>query len=214
MKSIESDALSVVNLSLRLSGPDALTTEFEDGRLIQTLDINKQARRGGTQAATSGFYTGVFRNIHSGAGDLSSSIAPYVTPVGARAPYPSPMGKEFEVWLIGAVVRQQAGTGTLAAVLSVAFGAAAQGWGIDDSGVAVATTMRHPIAFWDALTTVVIEFGLLNGARGPYSKIGLRLPRHDDTLIHFDTTASAAATFECQMILGVFPISLGQDVTT
>jgi len=213
LKEVDSDALGVVSRALGLSGIGAPLTEFLDGSVHQTLDVTSLARRGRTQAGTGGIYRGVLTNIHSAANTVVSSINPYaVGTTAVIAPYPDPMPAGFDVWLLGAALRQTSGTGTLAGVLSVSQ-PSAQGWGITSAGAAQVVNLETPVAFWDALSTVFIEFGILNEL-GVYKKLGMRLASHADTALIFRSTSSAAANFEVQVITGVFPVALGQDGIT
>jgi len=209
MKSVDSQALGIVNRALGLTGAGAPLTEFLDGTVDQTLDIGQLVRRGRTQVGSDGIYFGLLTNVHSGAGTLSSFTNPYDVPTGAIAPYPVPMPPGFDIWLLSANVRQESGTGTLTAALSYDFPILAQGWGVDDSGVAVARADPFVLAFWDSVITETDEFGITEQGN-PWVPIGLRLRRNSSLL--FSSTASALATFDCQMIIGVFPVSLGQDI--
>jgi len=76
-----------------------------------------------------------------------------------------------------------------------------------------------PLAFWDAITTAFAadNFGTLADGKA-YAPIGVRIPRHITTAtitgarLKFTTASSAAAEFETQVVLGMFPITLGQDL--
>jgi len=208
MISIDSDALGLINKSLGVTGRGAPVTELLDGEVNQTLDIAPIVRRSRTQAATDGLYRCVLRNVHGAANTITSSETPYNIAVGRIAPYPNPMPPQFDIWLLWASLLQVSGSGTLSAVLSLAV--PTQGWGIDDSGVAVVSALTQTIAAWDALFAVTVTIGLQQG-NGPLAKIGLRLPRDLATNLLFRSTSSAVATFECQFLLGVFPVGLGQD---
>jgi len=211
MKIVDSDALGVVSKSLGLTGSGAPVTEFMDGVVEQTLDVAPIIRRGRTQASSQGIYTGVMRNIHGAANDQTSAINPFNVTTGAIPPYPAPMPEQFDLWVFGASVTQISGTGTVVAALTLQFGAASQGWGIDSAGIAVVNNREQPVAFWDTVQTVVNPW-LLMGTLGPWQRIGMRLPRNPFVQFVFRSTASAIATYELQLLLGVFPVALGQDV--
>jgi len=212
LKTVASDALGIVNRALGITGSGAPRTEFPDGILDQVLDVGPLVRRGRTQAATQGIYNAVLRTVHTDAETLSTAVAPYFPGANSRPPYPDPVPVQFDIWLLGASVRQISGGGTISALLAVQYGAAALGWGEDDSGVAVTLNSDISLAHWDALATVSTEFAILNGARGPWARFGLRLPRHPDTSLVFRCTSSVTATFDCNLLLGVFPVALGQDI--
>jgi len=214
MKKIDSDALGTITRSLGLSGRGAQITELTDGIVDQALSVNELVRRGRTLAASEGIFTAVMRNEHTDAQVLATTVPPYQPPAGlTRAPYPSPVPKQFDVWLLSATLRQASGGGTLAAVLYIDYAGPQQGWGVTDSGGGIVSAERIPLAFWDALATVSNEFGVLNQL-GTQAKIGLRIPRPmnlGDTNLVFVSSSSLTATFDCQLVLGVFPTGLGQD---
>ncbi len=211
MKTIDSDALAIVNRALGLTGAGAPVTEFPDGTLDQVLDVSALVRRGRTQAATQGIYGAVLRSVHGAADSNAVTVDPYeVGTTAVIAPYPNPMPPAFEVWLLGGSVRRVSGTGTLTAVLTMTFPAVNQGWGIDNNGVAVLVEAEHPLVFWDASASEGITFGLRNGTRGPFQRIGTRVPRGSN--LRLRSTSTALSTWDCSLILGVFPVGLGQDV--
>jgi len=205
---VDSDALGIITRALGITGRGSAITEFLDGQLEQVFDVAPAIRRGRTLAGSEGIFTGLLQNVHTGATSLISQMRPFNATVGAIAPYPVPVPLQFDIWLLGAGLRLISGSGTLSAILDLEY--ELQGWGIDDSGVAVVATRAIVLANWDTVVTEGIAFGLqVNG--GPYMNIGLRLPRSSDTRFTFRTTSSATSTWECQVILGLFPTSLGQD---
>lgn len=214
MKKIDSDALGDITRALGLSGRGAPITELTDGIVDQSLNVNELVRRGRTIAGTQGIFTAVMRNVHGAGNTLATTVSPYETPAGNTiAPWPSPMPKQFDIWLLSATVRQASGTGTLAAALYIDYAGTQQGWGETDSGGGIVSAERIPLAFWDALATVSNEFAVLNQL-GTFARIGMRIPRPmvlGDTNLVFISVSSAIATFDCQLVLGVFPIGFGQD---
>jgi len=75
----------------------------------------------------------------------------------------------------------------------------------------VASQIR--LAFWDAVASDGTSFGLLAGTEHPHQRIGLRLPRGGGgSTLTFRSSSSVTVGIDCQMILGMFPIALGQDV--
>lgn len=210
MKIISSDALGMLTKALGLTGRGAQVTELTDGIVEQNLDVTPIIRRGRTLAGTEGLFMGTLRTVHAGADSATVSWDPYtMTPTTVRAPYPSPVPDTFDIWLLSAWLTQIAGTGTVSATLSMILPATMVG--PTTSGSAVPTT--SVLAFWDALVTEDVEFGLLAGSGMPQANIGMRLPRArpNGTEIEFATTSSAAATFECAVMMGLFPVGLGQD---
>lgn len=215
MKTVDSQALGLVNRALGLTGSGAPLTEFLDGQLDQTLNVTPIVRRGRTLAGSSGIFMGVLRNNHAGADSQTSVISPYNVPTGAIAPYPEVMGRGFDIWLLKAQAEQIAGAGTFSGALFVTL-RGQQGFGIDEAGAAVVRDSVMLLAFWDTVVTEAREFGLLGG-QFPLQHVGIRLPRSTaaapGTELTWATTSSAAAVFDVQLWLGVFPIALGQDAS-
>jgi len=214
LKKLSSEALTWVNRALRLYGSSPLQeTELVDGHVDLVLAINEIARRGNTLGVGQGIFTAAMRNEHAGSGTLATSVDPFNVAVGnVIAPYPSPVPKDFDVWLVGAGLGRTGGTGTVTASLSIDYQADAQGWGEADDGSAVVSAGGNPLIFWtQALLQTSIQ-GMQGDAfpYGPIHPIRLRRPV---TFLTFSSTASAAADWQCNLILGVFPVTLGQDIS-
>lgn len=214
MKRIDSDALSILTKSLGLEGMGSQVTELNDGVVDQALSVNDVVRRGRTLGPTGGLFIGLLRNNHAGADSLTATVNPFnVTTALAFPPFPSPIPEQFDLWLLQANVGV-VGAGSMTAALFVNFPAASFGFSVTNAGGQVAAAVTsHPVAFWDAVVTENVIFGLLNGARGPQREIGIRLPRSGLTQLIFASTAAGAGarTFDLRMVLGLFPVSLGQD---
>lgn len=213
MKTVDSQALEVVNRALGLSGVGAPLTEFLDGILNQSLDVTALVRRGRTIALSTGIFYGLLRNNHTAANTQTSRFEPYIGGTGAVLPYPSPLGRGFDFWVLAAITRQLSGSGTFTGALFIDPNTTLLGWGVDEAGAAVSAAARLPLAYWDSVVTQTDEFGLMENGQ-PWARIGLRLPRlnRNDVGLVFSSTSSAAAVFDCYIILGVFPVGLGQDV--
>jgi len=209
MKRVDSAALSEVDRALGITGQSSGITEFADKDLTQVYDVARSVRRGRTIAGGTGIFTAQLTHVHTGAGDLFVSVNPYDVAVGAIAPYPTPMPRQFDIWLLGASVEQQSGSGTFVGLLQASQ--PFQGFGVNDSGVAVVRNQALSLALWDSVVTVSDEVGLTEAGQ-PWVPIRMRLARSPVTEIIFRSTASAVATFHCQILLGVFPVGLGQDV--
>lgn len=213
-KFVDSDALDVVNLSLGLDGTgSAPNTELLDGQLDQVLDVSSLVRRGRTIGSTTGVFRVVLRNVHAGAGTLATGWNPYDSdPVGAIEPWPVPVPKHFDVWVLGASVRFVSGSGTCEA--SVSMDSVLQAFGIDDSGNAIVQNLAFPIAWWNTLVTTNISF--LRCSCDVFRPIRIRVPSLTATIgngaaLVFGTVATALSTWDCQLLVGLFPIGLGQD---
>jgi len=213
MKKMNSDALGVLNKSLGLTGAGSRITELADGIVDQSIDIVPAVRRGRTLAKSGGIFTATLRNIHAGATQELSQAFPYeVVPADVRAPYPSPMPAQFDIWLLGATVRETVGFSTLSAALLILYPTAQIGWGEDNAGAPLVADALMPVAFWNAIQFVgAINIGVAAGSSKSYHAINLRLPRSTNLQLQFRSTSSVATQFHCDMTLGVFPVALGQD---
>lgn len=208
MKKIDSQALDILKQAFGLSGATSPVTELTDGVVDQVIDVRPIVRRSRTQAQTEGLYTGVLRNVHPGADSRTATLNPYNAGATANPPYPAPMPRGFDIWLLSAFLTQLSGSGTLSAALRVIVPATKMG--LDTLGAPVAATMNT--ALWDSIVAEgVATVGVKSGQTETMQKIGIRLPRSPDTQLSFGSTSGAAATFDCFVILGVFPVGLGQD---
>lgn len=210
MKTVKSQALGDVARALGLTGTGAGITEFLDGTLEQVVDVAPMVRRGQTLASSQGLFVGLMQNVHAVQDGQLSQINPYEPGAAAIPPYPTTIARDQELWLLAASCARVAGGGTIAAELNVQYQDVAQGFGINQAGTPVVAA-AHEIgcAWWDALTTIT-ERAILDQS-GVFQKVALRLQRSPGMLLSFRTVSSEAATFNCAMILGLFPISLGQD---
>ena len=212
MQLVDSDALGVVNRALGISGAGASETELTDGILEQVVDVAPIIRRGRTIQPSEGIFYGVMENVHPAAGVLSSLINPYKPEVALRhAPYPAIVSPRFDIWLLYATVVRTLGTGTATATLSLRFDGQTQGWGVDNLGAAVTAVPRHPLAFWNTVRSPTdIEFLTLADTQ-PAVKLGYRFPRVGSPDLVFLTEVTALATYQLGLVMGLFPVSLGQD---
>ena len=213
VKRIDSQALGILNKSMGLSGAGSPLTELADGVVDQVLSVGEIVRRGRVLGITEGIFVCRLRCNHVAANSLTATIAPFAAGAAlVDAPFPSPIPSQFDFWLLGASVFV-VGAGTLSGTLLLRTPALVQGLSVTNAGGAVtANVISHPLAFWDTTATESIEFGVLTGTVGVWKKLGLRLPRHPDTELRFASTSSDVVTFDCNIICGLFPVALGQDV--
>jgi len=209
MKKVDSQALGVINEALGLTGSGAPITEFLDGQLDQVFDVNASVRRGRTFAGTTGLFQGLMRNIHTDAETLLSQVVPYDLAVGAVAPFPVPIPRTFDLWLLSVAVRQASGGGTLGAVLSIDYPDDALAFGVDDSAAAVVSSLASGLCHWDAIVAQGGNFGGNSLTLEQRYYPNMRLRR--GVTLNFSSTSSLTATFDCLMLLGMFPVALGQD---
>lgn len=214
-KRIDSDALHILNRSLGMTGAGSAVTELTDGVVDQMLEIGQIARRGRALGPGGGMFFPTIRNEHTDAEGIRTNIDPYnVGTTGLVAPYPNPVPPQFDLYLIGASIRTAAGTsgGMSAATLSIEVPTPAEGWGLTDSGVAVLVAEPIRLANWNAMASDgATTYGILATNRGPHQRIGLRLPRVSGMFISFASVSTVTVSVDCQMIIGLFPVALGQD---
>jgi len=213
-KIINSTALEPINKALGIAGSGDSQTELSDGIVDQTLDVGQLARRGGTLAGTEGIFRCVLLHEHAGAGDLSASWQPYAAgTVGSIAPFPAVMPDTFDIWLLGASI-EFSGVGNFE-FARLSLTQVQQGFGIDDTAGAVVSTSVITLAYWNTSVRVLAPFFAAAQSANPYQKINLRIPRKGaiaSPFIVFSSQADGVADVEVQLLIGVFPVALGQDV--
>ena len=219
MKRVDSQALGLTNVALGLTGAGAAETEYVDGQLEQSFNVTPVVRRSRTQAGTEGLYYGLLSNVHTAAGQLSTNVDPFNVSTGRLSPYPSvpgPWPPGFDLWILSATVLNTAGGGTVEALLNLLWEPTAQAWGLNNSAAAITGNNVQPLAHWDTLTTVT-GYAVLSGDRGvraTFGNNGVRLRRGTvggNSRIQFVSKSNGSATFQCTVVLGVFPVALGQD---
>lgn len=212
----EGASLSGINEAFGLSGVDAeQTTLLDDGNVSQVLDIGEPARRARAPAGASGLFHAKLVNVHVASGELLSFADPYA-PAFPQNGYPSPIGAEFDIWLLGASVGIQAGSGAVVNWMTLGIDTRLEFQMFSDTaaGGAVAPANEEQVlAAWD-------EFTILNGtpenwgltsAGVAYQAMRFRVPRTGGALL-FRSEVSVASTATMILNLGIFPASLGQDV--
>jgi len=215
VKRIDSDALGVLNRSLGLTGSGSQITELEDGHVDQALSVNEIARRGRTLADVQGLFFPTLRNLNTAAETITNAIDPYnVGTTVAVAPYPAAVPAQFDLYLLGASIRHATGTvsGFTLGTLSLTVGTFSAGWGQSDNGSQILVSQAIRLAVWNAMANDGTNFGILATNRGPHQRSGIRLPRGGGgTTLTFATVSSVTVGVDCQMIIGMFPVALGQD---
>jgi len=215
-RNIDSDALTLVQRQLGLSGIGESKTELLSDDLLQTFEVSGAIRRSRADIATGGWWFGLLSNEHSGADAEVSNINPYSGLVGFNtSTFPDAIDpQKFDVWVHGAMIRRTAGTGTVDATLTFLTQARFMAFGKDDTGTAVPQTVAAlPIAHWDGVVDTTNAVYGLNVASGQtYTRINLRMPAQG--LLQFESLSTALSNWEMYIILGLFPIGLGSDVST
>ena len=211
-KRIDSQALAVANRALGLTGAGSPVTELADGVVDQVLSVNEIARRSRTlNQQFGGIFTAILRNNHAGIGSLTATLNPFNLPVGlVFPPFPTPIPESFDLWLLACNV-SIVGAGTHTSALFINYPAANVGFSITNAGGQVAAAVTsQAVAFFDTVVTENVIFATT--AQGqPQVWLGMRLPRDPLTQLVFASTASLAQTFDMRLMLGLFPVGLGQD---
>jgi len=190
-------------------------TVLEDNSVTMVLSMGELIRRGRTSAASTGWFRCIMENDHTVAGSLVTTIDPYAPGDAAVAPYPSPVPRGFDFWVLSAALRRTAGAGTLdGAAFSFAPSASQLGWGIDDGDAAVTGVEDAPLALFTGLNTTVASMAGIgvSGDGSAVVKVQLRVPPGITSLSFRSTVAGAAATLRLYLICALFPEGLGQDI--
>lgn len=212
MQRVDSDALSVVGDALGLAGTGQPVTELTDGMLEQVVDVGPLIRRGRTPSRSQGIFTGLIEHDHPGVGSLATTITPYqLAQTGLIPPFPSPIPRFFDLWLLSAHLLRTGGAATVTAAVFIDYADAQQAFGVDNAAAAVVGPNLGPLAFWDTLVTQNITFGQDSVTGNLTWPLGIRLSRQNDTALIASSTASAAGVFHFHFVLGLFATGLGQD---
>ncbi len=188
-------------------------TVLEDDSVVQVLPVLPDIGRRSLAGVETGWFTATLSNVHSAADDENNTINPYVVDralIPTTSSYPTPVPSEFDLWLCG-VTLVATGDGALAGShLAIDPVNQQQGWGRADDGTFVAGAGAIPIVRWDSINSAtVLDVGVM-GNGDTYWKGALRIPRRAN--LNFRSTSGAANTFNCIMVLGLFPAGLGQDI--
>ena len=215
-KIINSQALEPANKALGIAGSGDSQTELLDANVDQVLEIGQIARRGGTFAGTEGVFRVVLRTIHTDIETVAVSYQPYTpSTTGVVAPYPSPVPDGFDIWLLAASLERVSGGGSISAA-EIRLTQVQLGFGIDDQGVAVASTSVFHLVFWDALEGGMSPaFGNIVNQAKSFQKPNIRIPRKGaiaSPFIVFSAASTGTVTVDCLMLMGIFPVALGQDI--
>lgn len=212
MKRVDSDALGIVNKALGLTGAGSAQTELHDGEVFQTLDVARLARRGRTLGDSGGIFTINLENVHTDAESEVTAVDIYTQVIGVIPPFPSPVPRQFDMWLLWATIQRKSGGGTFSGIVEVLF--PFQAFGEDDSGAAVVANDVQVLAHWDAIVSEGIQFAVLAGSEQPRAVLNFRMPRPTAAIgssLRFRSTSSLTSTYAMTVALGMFPVAMGQD---
>lgn len=209
----EGAALDFIQPAYGQSGIDAAQQTFlADGDISQILDVKDSARRGRTPFQR-GIFTAVLENVHAVAGELQSFVDPY-NPVNVHNGFPASINPNlFDIWLLGAssvsnldidwsILMEDMNT-LLVGMSDTAAGGPA--------GIATRSVL---LAAFDDFATIALstgpELGLATGTgRGMLFDRFRCSP--GNVLIHRSKVA-AASTVRIFLKMGIFPVTLGQDL--
>jgi len=211
---VDSDALDELLRTLGIAGGGRIEdTLLDSGNLSLVVNANEIIRRSRTPGVTNGNFYGILQNEHVGAGQLASSLDPYDPGNDVIAPYPAPVPAGFDVWLLAATtIRVGAGSTLDGAVLAVDPAAIQQGWGRDNLGALVTGDLIMPVALWTGFDTSTANVIGVQGDGNPTAQIGRRLQRGAE--LRFISDVAGALVIQCIMVIGVFPVGLGQDIAS
>lgn len=221
MKSIDSEALSLLNRSLGLAGSGSQRTELEDGHVTQVLDIIPVARRGLTPPGTGGIFTALYSFSH-GAGVTSESVTvdPYnIAAATAPNQWPTPVPQGMDVWLLGMAGNIFSGTaGNFTSAGSYLHGLWDEvAWSVDETGAYQGPGVVAPVytlAYWDTQTNFDAAFSVLFNSTNLQSfyQLGRRIRRGET--VQLISLAANAVGVQFNLMLGLFPEGFGQDALT
>lgn len=205
MKEVDSQVLGVVDRVLQLQGRGAPITELEDGILGQSIDANPYIRRGGTVTDSGGLFGATISNTHVAADDRTSTMDLYnLTTINAQPPWPFPTGPQFDIWILAASLKLS-DSPLVAAALAFDVPTLRQG------PIEILGDLDVVLAWWDAVVVVAGLTFATNAASGVQSVMRpYRVPRGVDLEL-LSTSSAGPLTVTCEMIVGLFPASLGQD---
>lgn len=214
MRDIDSDALSQVQRQLGISGVGSGVAVLEDDELRQVLDVGPAVRRGRADVANGGWFWGTLFNTH-GAGNFQTSfINPYEADGFELTSYPAIVDvSRFDLWIAGATLRRTGGLSTIvsaalilgAPLRSLAFGKNQAG------GTYVPTGGGFAVASWGTTVQLSTTFDFMIGQNGnPFTPLNMRMPRGSNLV--FDSVSVGASNYELSILMGLFPIALGNDV--
>jgi len=203
---VDSQALQRVSKILQLSTAGAEETLFIDERLEQVVDVSPMIRRGLTLAATEGLYSANIRNTHGGSqGNVSTVLDVYNLGGSARPPFPTSIPLDLDLWLTGFNAEVVSGSGQFASgFLDLNIPTVNQAFGTVTTNITLAGYNSEP----SLAGTNFLGFG----ATVPlWTSARVRILRGATIRWHTRNTGANSPVFQVNLLLGLFPASLGQD---
>ena len=230
-RTMNSQALALMDRILGLSGSSAgeQYTTLDDGNVQQVIDISAIARRSLTPAGSLGLYSIRLRNFHSSSAlKIDNPCDPYnfaneLTISYDTNAWPVPVPRGFDVWLIGASAWSDS-TSKLAMMqlnLTLPSGSMAINQTSTDNSlaqvgndIAVQQLVRwSTVLGYDVGKVVSDMFTWLDAAGNSYQSFNTRLVQ-GTTLNFISIASSTTVKATCELLVGIFPEGLGQDIAT
>lgn len=219
MKELDSVALQLVNKALGLAGGGAQTTELEDGLVQQVLEVSHLIGRG-RAPITDAIKWCVLETVHGAADDQVAAVDPYFTnsTPGSSPNWPVPVPAGFDVWFFGATGRALSGNlddGYLGMVGDMSGEKGDMGFSQNQAGgAATNAAIRYPLQAWNNTTglagiTFLRVLADSSATAGAYRPV--RIPR--GSTIELRLLSQGAAVLQAYILMGIFPVGLGQDAT-
>ena len=207
---IDSQALEEARRILGLggsgSGAAAGVTEYDDGLLQQVFDTVPVIRRGRTIAGSEGIFAAAFANVHVGGTETSidTTTEPF-NEAAAAAGFPSPIPRGLDLWLLKSFFTISTAGVFNDGMLRVTYPAAIAGFGL--------LAVDLPYAIYNAEVSAVGVIWGGSSLQGTDLVVqGRPLRLHRQNRLELSTRAQSAVTVTCNLLLGLFPASLGQDI--
>ena len=211
MQEVDSQALQLVARALRLSTGGSQLTQFQDELLQQSIDVGAVVRRGLTLAGTEGIHGASITNTHAAAGNETTTIAPFNLDGLQNAPFPAEIPTFFDFWVLWACPVTLSGAGVFNGMdASILTPAANEAFGGTGSTAARFGLWSDEITFTGIGSFPVSATGAGDAAWTNPQRVGMRVPRGGTLRIR--TRAEGAAVYRLDLIVGLFPIGMGQDV--
>lgn len=206
MRQVTTNALEAVAAALGIGAPVTATepVDFDDGVLQQVFDVAALVRRARAGVAgTGGLGVIQLTNTHPGAGTLTAVADVYNIGSGAPNSFPEDT-RNLDIWAFGARARATAGGGGLFTNGRLQVGP----YPIINGTLSGTFELQN----YDAEVTLgaaiyLAEVG--SGLVAPRWAQAVRIPRNAN--VSFQTVATAASTYTCDLFIGVFPRGIGQD---
>jgi len=217
MALIKGSQLSFVSKLFDLAGEQVRgATDLDVENVSQVLNINEIVRRSNSGGAlATGLFVGVMENANgAGATNVESTIDPYAVGINAGPGFPTPIGDDFDIWLLEITGRRSAGTGSnfTEALFSLDDPNTHLAFGVSDAPLPISPLpIRSLVRFTDLQELTATNNVLVDQVGQCRFNVQQRIRR--GTTFSWGSIATNAVTVRVQLLMGLFPAGLGQDVT-